>query len=126
MPKVERSFRPRILVLEDEGLIGIDLALTLQAQGYEVLGPCRKAAEVLESARRLHPDLAILDINLGDGTDSFKVAQMLQAAEIPLLFVSGYSEAVLPTPPGLRTARRLRKPVATKDLVDGIEALLDG
>jgi DNA-binding response OmpR family regulator len=125
MPKVDRGFRPRVLVLEDEGLIGFDLALTLQAQGYEVLGPCRRVSEAEEAIGTLHPDVAVLDINLDDARDGFEMADKLRAADIPFVFVTGYSEAVMPTPTRLARSRRLSKPVDTAALVRSIEALID-
>lgn len=126
MTPPDRRFKPRILLLEDEAFLAMDLALTLQADGYQVLGPCRSVEEAREAVARLHPDAAVLDINLGDGADSFEFTKILDDADVPFLFVSGYSAATVPLPAAIADRPRLSKPVDNAALIAAIEALIAG
>ena len=85
----------RILVVEDEYLIGMSLADGLESAGSIVVGPVPsvdKAIKTIESEP--HIDAAILDVNLG-GVLAYPVADMLIARKIPFVFTSGYEDNVL-------------------------------
>src|SRR3954465_12621861 len=66
----------RILVVEDEALIAMDLERIVRNAGGGVVGPGGGAEEVLRLAAEGRPDAAILDIELADG-HSFAVADAL-------------------------------------------------
>jgi DNA-binding response OmpR family regulator len=104
----------RILVLEDEALIALDLAMTLGDAGWEVIGP----AGSLAAARRLiedgAPNLACLDLNIGTET-SHDLARDLLARGVPVVFVSGRDARALPE--DLRGVPVLGKPVRTSALL---------
>src|SRR3954468_2969930 len=107
----------RILVVEDEALIAMDLERIVRCAGCEVLGPVGRAEEALRlaaeepaDAARLdikpaagdgfaaaeeRPYAAILDIELADG-DSFAVADALARRRVPSVFVTGSGPAALP------------------------------
>src|SRR3954463_7544686 len=78
----------RILVVEDEALIAMDLERIVRCAGCEVLGPVGRAEEALRLAAGGRPDAAILDIKLSDG-DSFAVADALARRRVPFVFVTG-------------------------------------
>lgn len=87
----------RILVVEDEYLIASDLQLWLEDQEAEVLGPVPTVAAALALLEdEARPDIAVLDINLGH-EQVFPVADALQAAEVPFVFVTGYDARLIPT-----------------------------
>jgi CheY-like chemotaxis protein len=123
--KSPRPFRARVLLVEDHSLIGLDLAITLQSLGYDVAGPCRTAQEGLIAVERLHPDVAVLDIDLGDGNDSFALARELERHDIPFVFVTGFSEKVRPAPEDLQHRPRLKKPVEFAQLLEVVEEMID-
>jgi CheY-like chemotaxis protein len=79
---------PRILVLDDEPLIGIVVEEWLAELGLETAGPVGTAREALELIDGGHLDAAILDVTLADG-DSYAVAELLRARSIPFAFVTG-------------------------------------
>ena len=54
----------KVLVVEDEALIRMDLAEMLTEEGYVVAGEAGDGEQALELARRLHPDLVIMDIKM--------------------------------------------------------------
>jgi len=97
-----------VLIVEDDALIALELEDTLREAGYAVVGPAgsvRAALGCLADHRFL--DGAVLDINLGD-EDVFSVADALSAQQIPFLFLTGHSNAVLPS--RHKTRPVLRKP----------------
>jgi len=98
----------RVLVVEDEYLIASDLSEWLEDQGAAVLGPVPSVADALRLLATERPDVAILDINLVDGR-VFPVADALQAADVPFVFVTGYDAKLIPA--RYDDARRCIKPL---------------
>ncbi|MGB7976504.1 MAG: response regulator [Roseiarcus sp.] len=85
----------RILVVEDEYLIAMNLQDALERAGSIVVGPVPsvdKAIATIDSES--HIDAAVLDVNLG-GALSYGVADKLIARKIPFVFTSGYEDNVL-------------------------------
>jgi DNA-binding response OmpR family regulator len=85
----------RVLVVEDEFMIMLDIESLLRRSGYEVVGPAGNLAEALCAARERAHDLALLDVNLGDH-NVFPVADVLADRGIPFAFLTGYGEEILP------------------------------
>jgi PAS domain S-box-containing protein len=81
--------RPRVLLVEDEALVGIMIQECLTELGFQVIGPVCTASEALAAGQNGHFDAAILDINLGDGL-VYHVAEILSARDVPFIFVTGY------------------------------------
>ncbi len=67
----------RILIVEDEALIAWMLADSLEDGGHEVVGPAATMAEALALCEAAPPELAVLDINLRDGSNGVDVARAL-------------------------------------------------
>ena len=82
----------RVLVIEDEYLLGADLELALRAVGADVVGPMTNLADALDQADKGGFDVAILDINLGD-SNAYGIAARLQQQAVPFLFTTGYGSA---------------------------------
>lgn len=82
----------RVLLVEDDLLTREVLGAALMGHGYEVCADADGAgAESL--VRTLHPDIALIDLHLGDGADGIAVARRLRASsDLPILFVSGANE----------------------------------
>lgn len=81
----------RILIVEDEPLIAMDLNDILDDAGHEVVGIAATTAEAVQLAAASVPfDLAILDIDLAEGDDGIETASLLRRQHgIEALFVSG-------------------------------------
>ncbi len=67
----------RILIVEDEALIAMVLADSLEDGGHVVVGPAATMAEALALCEAAPPELAVLDVNLGDGSNGVDVARAL-------------------------------------------------
>ena len=86
----------KVLVVEDEYLIASDLASWLEEQGAQVLGPVPTVAEAMALLdAKIMPEVAVLDINLGS-EKVFPVADRLDAAGVPFVFVTGYDARLIP------------------------------
>ncbi len=98
----------RILILEDDPLVALDLQLVVEGCGHEVIGPCGSLA-AMRANLGARPDFAFLDIDLPDGK-SFELASGLNERCIPFAFVSGSRQGEVPE--HLRHARFIPKPFA--------------
>jgi PAS domain S-box-containing protein len=81
--------KPRVLVVEDEALVGIMIQECLTEFGFQIVGPVCTASDALQAAKDGNFDAAILDINLGDGM-VYQVAEILARRQVPFVFVTGY------------------------------------
>ena len=69
------------------------------------------------------PDLAVLDVNLGDHT-STPVAEALRRINVPLIFATGYGDTVM-IPESMRNIQVLRKPYDDAKLAAAVAVALD-
>lgn len=79
----------RILVLEDEVLLALDAAETLEELGAVVVGPVHRVDAALALLDRERPDAALLDVNI-NGDTSAAVASRLVEESIPFVLATGY------------------------------------
>jgi CheY-like chemotaxis protein len=87
----------RILVVEDEFLVSLDLEAMLRELGGEVIGPFASLVRATAVARAELLDVALLDVNVG-GRLVTPVADALAERAIPFVFCTGYDAASLPGP----------------------------
>ena len=104
----------RILVVEDEALVAMDICQTLSEAGYVVIGPANSVAQALALLVQFGCDAAVLDTNLGLET-SEPVARELIKRGTPFVVASGYSRDQQPVI--MQAAPLLEKPVRSKMLV---------
>lgn len=84
------SERLRILVVEDEIIVAVDLSELLTEFGHDVCAIARTAEEAVLAARRFHPDIVLTDIRLAEGSSGIDAAQQIRAEfGIPSFFISG-------------------------------------
>lgn len=83
----------RVLVVEDNYLLALELADALEAANAVVVGPCSNLADA--GLHLAHSDLAVLDVNLS-GQNTFHLADRLKALDVPYVFFTGYDKNVLP------------------------------
>jgi two-component sensor histidine kinase/CheY-like chemotaxis protein len=115
-PPQPRPAGCRVLLVEDEALIGMELEEALQEAGCSVIGVAATAAEALDMIERDQPQGALLDINLG-GETSFPVADRLAEVGVPFAFCTGYAaDAMLPE--RFAGVPLIRKPFNAASVVD--------
>jgi CheY-like chemotaxis protein len=113
----------RVLVLEDQFLIGIEIEGMLARLGCIVVGPAPTVARALSLLARDRVDFAILDVNLGRER-STPVAEALRARGVPFALSTGYEGGQLPEN-AFRDAQHLGKPIDFHLLAETIRRLTD-
>jgi DNA-binding response OmpR family regulator len=82
-----------ILIVEDEGLIALDLKKKLEQAGYTILGIVDNAEDAFLSAERLRPSLVLMDIRLRGSMDGVETAdQIRKSFYIPVIFVTAHAD----------------------------------
>lgn len=112
----------RILLVEDDHLVGLSIASALEAFGCAVSGPAVDADAGLALALSEPLDAALLDVNLGGEATSAPVADALRTRGVPYVFCTGYSDAGLPE--GHAGSPTLQKPFGMNELVTVLGGLL--
>ena len=117
-----------ILIVKDEALIAMVLADSLEGAGHEVVGPAATMAEALALCEAGLPELALLDVNLRDGSNGVDLARALfERWGVLSIFASGQVMEA-------RQARDIalgyiRKPYEAQTVLRGVEVareVMDG
>jgi PAS domain S-box-containing protein len=87
--ELKKVDKPRVLLVEDEALVGVMIQEYFTEFGFQVIGPVCTASDAVTKAREGHFDAAVLDINLTGGL-VYPVAEILAARGVPFIFVTGY------------------------------------
>jgi class 3 adenylate cyclase len=84
---------PRILIAEDESVIAIDLAKTLEKLSYNVIGSSRNGKDVIKKAGELTPDLILMDIMLDGKITGIQAAEeIMNTYDIPVIYLTAYAD----------------------------------
>ena len=123
---LDDAIRPselRLLVVEDESLIALELEDLLAELGHRVVEVCGTVPRALALVERHAGDLdaAILDANLG-GTSAASIARLLEERQVPFLIASGYTRRGA-APPRLRRARASASPTRKQEIATALAAL---
>lgn len=85
----------RVLIAEDEPIVRMDIKELLEGQGYEVVGEAADGQIAIDLARKLKPDVIIMDIRMPN-LDGIEAAKILTQEEIaPIIFLTAYSDKEL-------------------------------
>ena len=104
----------RVLVVEDEFLVAMQIADALREWKCEVIGPVGTLDAAMAAVQRHTLDGALLDSNL-HGRVITPVAEELSARSVPFIMVTGYASSPVDAEV-VRTALRIIKPFADKQL----------
>ena len=105
----------RILIVEDEYLIAMEMKRWLLAAGAEVVGPVPSVKRALDLIENDGIDAAVLDVNLGNGATVYPVADKLSALGVPYLFATG--DVKISAADAYRQQPRLEKPFVEAELL---------
>ncbi len=111
----------RILLVEDQMLIALDVESMLEDEGFRAVTTCNSAESALRHIAQQLPQVAILDINLGHGT-SIPVAQLLHERGVPFVFATGYGDSGM-VPEDLQYAPVVKKPYEPGKLIAALRAV---
>ncbi len=83
----------RILIVEDEGIVALDIKRRLERLGYAVAGTASSGAEAVEVAGRLAPDIVLMDVKLRGDMDGTEAARRIRESfAIPIVFLTAYTD----------------------------------
>jgi DNA-binding response OmpR family regulator len=116
----ERVVR-KVLVVEDESLVAMEIEAQLEEAGYQVIGPASTSEKAKHLIVEAKPDVALLDVNL-EGHLSDEVATELTKRKIPFAFATGYGRNGLPGAFG--DTMILSKPFSRDRLLHVVKVLL--
>jgi DNA-binding response OmpR family regulator len=112
----------RILVVEDNELIGELIADLLVDAAYIVVGPVRRLADAVKAAETETFDAALLDIDLG-GKPSGPVAAALARRDLPFILLTGLGRGTFP--PEYAKRPIVTKPFQARDLLNTLSQTLE-
>ena len=117
---------PRILVVEDERIVALDLATTLNNLGYTIAASVSSGEAAIENAVKLRPNLVLMDIRLAGEIDGIQAAEAIRKeVDLPIIYLTAHSDE-----PTLARARNtgpfgyVVKPFKTTELNCAIEIAL--
>jgi DNA-binding response OmpR family regulator len=111
----------RILIIENESMVGMLLAEVLISMGYDVCGIEATEDDAVTAAARCEPDLMIVDVWLDDGNGISAITEILRTGPMPHVFVSGDTARVRILKPD---AVVMQKPFRERDLARAINLAL--
>ncbi len=115
----------RILLVDDESIIRLDLREMLKEQGHEIVGEGSNGQEAVELAEKLNPDLIVMDIKMPvmDGLEAVK--HINAERTIPVIMLTAYSQPELvQQATELGVYGYLVKPIKEADILPTIEVAL--
>ncbi len=124
--KEEKNQQKKILVVEDEVIVGSDIKQVLEYRGYQVPEIISSGEEALEKIKEIKPDLVLLDIKLAGKMDGIETAQRIRSQnDIPIVYLTAlgddktFQRAKQTDPFGY-----IYKPAEEKDLIATVETAL--
>jgi len=108
----------RVLVVEDEPLISLDIQAVLSEAGFDVVGTAETLIKAMEFAHDVEIEGAVVDMNL-HGDITAPVVQKLLDQSIPVVLLTGYSSKALAEP--FCRCPLINKPYDSSHLVDTLQ-----
>lgn len=122
------SPRPRILIVEDEVIIAMEIQLRLENEGFAVCGPASTGEKAIRLAREKEPDVVLMDITLRGDMDGLETARRIQNERpVPVIFLSASdNQTILKQIQDNRMGGFVPKPFNESDLIAAIRLALGG
>jgi signal transduction histidine kinase len=88
-----RSCRSKVLVVEDESIVALDIKDQVTGLGHEVVGTASSGAEAIEKTGTLVPDLVLMDIRLEGEMDGVTAAEQIhRRRDVPVIFLTAFGD----------------------------------
>jgi hypothetical protein len=85
--------KTRIIIIEDNKLISLELKILVEKMGYEVISLITSGEEGVKQVLNLTPDLVLMDIKLSEQMDGIEAAEIIHSkTDIPIIFITAYSD----------------------------------
>jgi DNA-binding NarL/FixJ family response regulator len=114
----------RILHVDDDAIMGMEIKEFLEAEGYEVSDTVTTGLDAIQSVRSHKPDIVLMDIKLKGTMDGIEtVKQMRIFCETPVIFISGYKNSGMVLDAAMiRNTISVFKPFDPQKLIKAIES----
>ncbi len=117
----------RILVVEDEKIVQLDLRYQLEHLGYVVAGVASSGEEAIAKAAQLEPDLVLMDVRLKGEMDGISAARSIRAVrDVPVVYLTAQNQAQPTNGQEAAPYPCLGKPFRTADLDAALSRALHG
>ena len=116
----------KILLVEDEGMIALDLRRILENFGYEIPSVVSRGEESVKEAAKIRPDLVIMDITLKGEMDGIEAAKKIINLNIPVVYLTAASDnKTIIKATQIPVYGYIVKPYIEKELITTIEIALN-
>jgi len=96
MDEIDRQTRARILIIEDEPIIAMDIEMIVRELGHDVVAVATTHAEAVAEAQKHQPGLVLADIQLADNSSGIEAVQeILTDVTVPVIFITAFPERLL-------------------------------
>lgn len=97
LQEMERSITGKVMIIEDEAIIAMDLHSIISEMGHEVVGIARTKDAAVEMGANTEPDLVLADIQLADNSSGIDAVNELyqQFGDLPVIFITAFPERLL-------------------------------
>ncbi len=93
---LDQQLASRVLIIEDEPIIALDLTRLVRELGHDVVGAAATREEAVSLAKAKQPGLVLADIRLADGSSGIDAAQeILSELDVPVIFITAFPEHLL-------------------------------
>jgi len=94
--EISAQIRTKVLIIEDEPLIALDIQTLVEQLGHDVTTIARTHTEAVRAALKNRPGLILADIQLADGISGLEaVNEILGSREVPVIFITAFPERFL-------------------------------
>jgi DNA-directed RNA polymerase specialized sigma24 family protein len=95
--EMQNSVRGKVMIIEDEPLIALDLRTIIEDMGHQVTGVARTMGQAVALGRAERPDLILSDIQLADGSSGLDAVRILleEIGVMPVIFITAFPERLL-------------------------------
>ena len=95
--EMQASVTGRVMIIEDEAIISMDIAAIVREMGHDVTGIAATRTEAIELAKRHKPDLILADIQLADRSSGIDAVNdiLKMVPDVPVIFITAFPERLL-------------------------------
>ncbi|WP_033073938.1 response regulator [Sphingopyxis sp. MWB1] len=94
--EIDRQTHARILIIEDEPIIAMDIEMIVRELGHDVVAVATTHAEAVAEAQKHQPGLVLADIQLADNSSGIEAVQeILGSMSVPVIFITAFPERLL-------------------------------
>ena len=117
----------KILIVEDEAIVALEIQIRLRAMGYNVCGISATGEKAVQMAESMRPNFVLMDIKLKGEMNGIEAAEIIKDKySIPSVFITAFSdENTIQQIKNSKNRDYLMKPLREEELKEAIQKLLN-